>query len=381
MKIEIDKQKLRKDIGISILLYILPIALMLSVFSISGNHPWANAASDAAVSTVKKDTSGIFGWITLVFQNMRSWGLTVLVLALGLLELILGLYDDDKWTKNERTLDIVCFVLPKLVVGPVTAYFSLQLLPRILPDLANVFAWVPFWWGFVIIAVADDLTQYWYHRLHHQVPFMWKFHRTHHSAPYMGMSMASRQNIVYTFFFSQTYLTATLVYLGLGFPALFVRVIKSVITTFAHSSVAWDKPLYRIKWLHPVAWVLERLISTPATHHAHHANTTNDGVGHYKGNFGNMFFLWDVIFKTGVISRKFPSGYGMKSYKQEEWQAQIFWPFIKSKVEGSALADERIKHPEPEYKVAVNSLVKEERALETPVYMPIHEYEDLPANY
>jgi sterol desaturase/sphingolipid hydroxylase (fatty acid hydroxylase superfamily) len=40
---------------------------------------------------------------------------------------------------------------------------------------------------------------------------------------------------------------------------------------------------------------MERLISTPATHHAHHADTDDDGVGHYKGNFGNMFFIWDII--------------------------------------------------------------------------------------
>lgn len=369
MKIEINTKKLKKDIALSVVLYTLPILLMFSVFAISGKQPWNQPLPDHTVFT--KDHTGLLGWITAVFQNLRSWGLTVFVLALGVLELILGLYDDEKWTRNEKTLDIVCFILPKIVIAPVTAYFSLQLLPYLLPNEANVFAWVPFWWGFVIIAVADDLTQYWYHRLHHQVPFLWHFHRTHHSAPYMGMSMASRQNIIYTFFFSQTYLTATLTYLGLGFPALFVRVIKSIITTLAHSSVAWDKPLYRIKWLHPVAWVLERFISTPATHHAHHAATINDGVGNYKGNFGNMFFIWDMIFKTGLISRRFPSTYGMKTYKQEEWQAQIFWPFVKSKVEGSALAKEKKperQRPEP----------KPAPVLESPVYVPINEYEDIP---
>jgi len=372
MKIELDKKKLKKDVAISLVLYILPIALMFTVFAINGQQPWNNSLT--TIATNAKNDPGLLGWITAVFQHMRSWGLTVLVLALGVLELTLGLYDDDKWTKNEKTLDLVCFILPKIVIAPITAYFSLKLLPYILPASANAFAWIPFWWGFVIIAVADDLTQYWYHRLHHQVPFLWRFHRTHHSAPYMGMSMASRQNIVYTFFFSQTYLTATLVYLGLGFPALFVRVIKSLITTFAHSSIAWDKPLYRIKWLHPVAWVLERFISTPSTHHAHHAATTNDGVGHYKGNFGNMFFLWDVIFKTGKISRKFPAAYGMKSYQREEWQAQIFWPFIKSKIVGSALAHEHLQQLKPASKEEV---VKAEPVFETPIYIGENEYEDV----
>ncbi len=62
----------------------------------------------------------------------------------------------------------------------------------------------------LIIAIADDLTQYWYHRLHHQLPWLWRFHRIHHSAPYMGMAMASRQNLLYPVFFSQLYLTAAL---------------------------------------------------------------------------------------------------------------------------------------------------------------------------
>src|SRR6185437_15770940 len=155
------------------------------------------------------------------------------------------------------------------------------------------------WWGCAIIAVADDLTQYWYHRLHHQVPFLWRFHRTHHSAPYMGMAMASRQNLLYTLFFSQTYLTAALTYFGLGAPAIAVQLVKSLITTAAHSSIPWDRPLYQHRFLHPLAWVVERLISTPATHHAHHADSDDDGIGHYKGNFGNMFFLWDVLFGTG----------------------------------------------------------------------------------
>jgi len=99
------------------------------------------------------------------------------------------------------------------------------------------------------------------------------------------------------------YLTTALVYIGLGYPALFVKGIKSLITTAAHSSIPWDKPFYEKKWLHPVAWVLERFISTPATHHAHHAASNDDGIGHYKGNFGNMFFIWDVIFGTGIITR------------------------------------------------------------------------------
>jgi len=315
-----------RDSVLSVLLYALPVALMLAWFYWSGERPW-----------LARFHPHVLGFLGPVFKNLSTWGLPVLMVIVGAVEWGLGLYKGG-WARNERVLDIVCFAIPKIVVRPAVVYFSLRLLPLLLPSSAGVFAWVPFWWGFFIIAIADDLTQYWYHRLHHQVPFLWRFHRTHHSAPYMGMAMASRQNVIYTIFFSQIYLTAALTYLGLGESALLVTAIKSLITTAAHSSIAWDKPLYRRRWLHPLAWVLERTISTPATHHAHHADSDDDGVGHYKGNFGNMFFLWDVIFGTGLITRQYPSAYGIKHYRQEEWYAQFLWPLVKSRKEGSELA-------------------------------------------
>jgi sterol desaturase/sphingolipid hydroxylase (fatty acid hydroxylase superfamily) len=132
--------------------------------------------------------------------------------------------------------------------------------------------------------------------------------------------------------------TSTLVYLGLGPAALVVQAVKSMITTLAHSSIPWDRPFYEHRLLHPVVWVLERVISTPATHHAHHAVTADDGVGYYKGNFGNMFFLWDVMFGTAHISRKYPAAYGISHYQRDPWYAQFLWPVFKSKVKGSELA-------------------------------------------
>ncbi len=329
-------KRIFKNALLSLLIYFLPIILMFLTFYLLGQKPW-ETATPKNIQAIASETGTFLGFLTAVFQNLSKWGLAVIVLVLGLLELSFGLYE-KKWTRNESILDIVCFVLPKIIIAPLVAFFGLKFLPAVFPALAGIFSWVPFWWGFAIIAVADDLTQYWYHRIHHEVPFLWRFHRTHHSAPYMGMAMASRQNIIYTIFFSQTYVTTTLVFLGLGFPALFVRVIKSLIVTFAHSSIKWDKFFYDHKILHPIAWVLEHLISTPATHHAHHANTTDDGVGHYKGNFGNMFFIWDLIFRTGIITRQYPEGYGLKYYQQEEWYAQLLWPIFKSKKEGSELS-------------------------------------------
>jgi sterol desaturase/sphingolipid hydroxylase (fatty acid hydroxylase superfamily) len=327
MKMEASvREKLIRDGSLSLLIYALPVVLMFLSFSISGKRPWEQFAQ-APVSPHMQQ----------LIHRLDDYGLAVFILILGALEFSFGLYE-KRWTRNERWTDIVCFAVPYFTVGPFFAYFGLKVVPFLLPGMKNRFAWVPFFWGFLIICIADDLTQYWYHRLHHQVPWLWRFHRTHHSASYMGMAMTNRQNLIYTIFFSQIYLTTTLVYLGLGPAAVVALFIKSLITTLAHSSIPWDKPLYKYKALHPVAWVLERLISTPATHHAHHADTTDDGVGYYKGNFGNMFFLWDVTFCTGLITRQYPKSYGITHYEGDPWYTQFLWPILKSKVEGSELA-------------------------------------------
>jgi hypothetical protein len=205
-------------------------------------------------------------------------------------------------------------------------------------DAKDIFGWVPFWWAFLIIAVADDLTQYWYHRLHHQVPWLWRFHRTHHSAPYMGMAMAGRQNIIYTIFFSQTYLTVALTYLGLGYAALFVKVIKSLITTGAHSSIPWDKPLYEIKWLKP-----DRLGTGKIDFHACHAPCTPRRYGRRRNRelqrqLWQYVFLWDMIFGTGIITRKYPYFVRHQALPGRRMVCPVSVAYFKSKKEGSELS-------------------------------------------
>lgn len=324
MQIDVAVRKsIVKGVSASLLIYALPVALMFVSFSLSHTKPWENPLSSTQI-----------WWL----HRWNDYGVSGFILVLGIIEFLVGLYDRERWDGNEKLTDIVCFAFPLIVLRPFVTYFGLRVLPFLLPGLKNTFSWVPFWWGFLIIAVGDDLTQYWYHRLHHQIPWLWRFHRTHHSAPYMGMSMASRQNAFYTIFFSQIYLTAALVYLGLGPSALLATTLKSLITLLAHSSIPWDRPLYKYRALHPMAWILERLISTPATHHAHHAASTDDGIGYYKGNFGNMFFLWDVIFGTAHISRQYPNGYGISHYERDPWYAQFLWPVFKSNVAGSELA-------------------------------------------
>jgi hypothetical protein len=95
--------------------------------------------------------------------------------------------------------------------------------------------------------------------------------------------------MVYLLLFPSRIVSTVLIFLGFGQAFLIGYFFKAIIGISAHSSIRWDKPLYTIKWLHPVMWLVERTISTPTTHHAHHAATDADGIGVINGNYGNMF--------------------------------------------------------------------------------------------
>jgi sterol desaturase/sphingolipid hydroxylase (fatty acid hydroxylase superfamily) len=97
----------------------------------------------------------------------------------------------------------------------------------------------------------------------------------------------------------------------------------------AHSSVPWDAKLYRVRALRPLMWLLERTISTPSTHSAHHGLAAADGVTHYKGNYGNLMFLWDVLFGTAKITRRRPQRFGIENLAPVSWQHELFWPLVR----------------------------------------------------
>jgi sterol desaturase/sphingolipid hydroxylase (fatty acid hydroxylase superfamily) len=130
--------------------------------------------------------------------------------------------------------------------------------------------------------------------------------------------------------------SGALIYLGLGWVYAFYIVVKMAVIFGAHSDVRWDEPLYRIKWLSPLMWVVERLISTPATHSAHHGKYADDGVTHYKGNYGNLLFFWDVLFGTARITRRYPENIGVENLDPMTAGEQLFWPLIRSRTTSRA---------------------------------------------
>jgi len=266
--------------------------------------------------------------------------IVALILGFGAMEAITRRYQASVTaTGNDTKLEVAMFLALIAVAQPVALLTTNLVLASLAPQLRGAWAECPAWAMVGALLVADDMTQYWWHRASH-TPLLWPLHRAHHSARYMSVRVTYRNNFFYYLLMPGLWIAGVLVYLGFGKVYGFYLVFKIAVILGAHSAWRWDEPLYRIKALRPLMWILERTISTPATHWAHHALTNADGVGHYKGNFGNLLFFWDVLFRSAHITRRYPPAVGLRDdalFGDEDWTVQLFYPFARSKREHSAL--------------------------------------------
>ena len=262
------------------------------------------------------------------------------ILGFALMEWVSRRYRDSVHaTANDTKLEALMFVSLIAISQPVALLGADALCAWLMPARRGAWAHLP-WWAMVgVLLVADDMTQYWWHRLSH-TPLLWPLHRAHHSAAYMSIRITYRNNFFYYLTMPGLWLSGVLIYLGLAPVYTVYIVVKIAVILGAHSAWRWDEPLYRVKALRPLMWLLERTISTPATHWAHHALTNRDGVGHYKGNFGNLLFFWDVLFGSAHITRRYPAAVGLQDdqlFGEEHWVDQMFYPLSHSQREHSAL--------------------------------------------
>lgn len=268
----------------------------------------------------------------------------VVMLVLGILEALGGLYLNDRRTKNDFTIELVSLVTLPTLIQPAIFFFVLWAMRATVPQFEDHFIESGFWWHILAFLIFDDLTQYLWHRLSHVNRTMWKLHRPHHVVEEMGVLVTYRNAALYYALMPGIWFSAALVYLGMGYAYLFYLPFKLTIILLAHSETKWDRFLYRYKILSPLAWVIERTISTPSTHFAHHGLTAEDGVSNPNGNYGNLLFLWDVLLGTAKITRKYPERFGAWNQVKESWYVQLFFPIIRSSDERSELHSIRTKN-------------------------------------
>lgn len=266
---------------------------------------------------------------------------TVFILVVYLGYALIELWRSNLLSKTEQTRDdgIVELVSTFALLGltqPTVLFLSASLAGLIAPQWAGALSGINIFAAILLFLVLDDMTQYWWHRASHSFAWLYNLHRAHHNARYMSIRLVYRNNLFYYAMMPGIWLSGVLIYLGLGWVYAGYIVVKLLVITGAHSDVAWDKPLYKIAWLSPIMWVVERTISTPATHHAHHGRHADDPAVNYKGNFGNLLFFWDVLFGTAKITRSYPTSYGVENLPKATLGQQLAWPLFREGCERDA---------------------------------------------
>lgn len=273
-------------------------------------------------------------------QQLQTILVLCVITGFLVMELATRRYQDTVTaTTDDTRLELFMFLSLVAICHPLALLGTDAMGDWLAPSYRDALVDLP-WWGMVaILLVGDDLTQYLWHRASHSA-LLWPLHRAHHTARYMSIRVTYRNNFFYYLMMPGLWVAGALTYLGFGPVYAAYGVVKLMVIMGAHCAWRWDEPLYRIRALRPLMWLVERTISTPATHWAHHALTNADGIGHYKGNFGNLLFVWDLLFGTAHITRRYPARVGLQDdllHGQERWYHQIFYPLLQSNRANSVL--------------------------------------------
>jgi sterol desaturase/sphingolipid hydroxylase (fatty acid hydroxylase superfamily) len=198
----------------------------------------------------------------------------------------------------------------------------------LLGDRKGMLAGVHFWLAFPVYVLLEEYIHYWIHRWSHQVPWLWRLHKPHHVPEHVNMTVSFRENWLWFAIIPNPLLTAFMIWAGQPEVAFIAVAWKASSEWMVHTSCRWDLPLYGFWLTRPIMITIDKFITMPDTHHAHH------GVGRYGHgmcNFGSFLFLFDVLHGTAEFPRHKQDGFGVpKGVKVEGWYEQLWWPAAKS---------------------------------------------------
>ena len=258
-------------------------------------------------------------------------------LILTLLECSVGDFIQRKLGKSrDALLDTLSAILVPGLMIPSVLFASLMIASHVLPSEQDAWSqWHPALM-FGLLCLGDDLPQYWWHRLSH-TSWLFPLHRAHHSAPYLSVRVVYRNNLIYYALMPGLWISGFLIYLGFGEVYVYYASLKLLVIATAHSNVRWDQPLLRFRITRALLWIVERTFSTPMTHAAHHGLHAHDPATHYQGNFGNLLFVWDILFGTAKITRQLPTEYGVERLTPVPWWRELLIPSRSRLIEPTSL--------------------------------------------
>lgn len=166
-------------------------------------------------------------------------------------------------------------------------------------------AW-PYWTQLLFFFILRDFIQWWTHRLLHRTPWLWRYHKVHHSVKEMGFAAHLR------FHWMETIVYRTIEYIPLGLIGFSVKdffiihMFAVIIGHLNHSNLNLDYG--------PLRYIL----NNPRMHLWHHVKAIPKGHK-YGINYGLSLSIWDYIFGTAHVPKRFDPYIELGFPKDEEF--------------------------------------------------------------
>ena len=165
-------------------------------------------------------------------------------------------------------------------------------------------------YSIILAIVLIDLWQYIWHRLNHQLAFLWKFHQVHHADKDMDASSGLRFHPIEILYSNITRI-AIIPLLGLQLDhILFYELLLLPIILFHHSNIRFNEKADKI---------LRILTVTPHIHRLHHSDIQSET----DSNYASVFSIWDRLFNSYTmrpIEQAFSLGLG-NQYSKRQWNS------------------------------------------------------------
>jgi sterol desaturase/sphingolipid hydroxylase (fatty acid hydroxylase superfamily) len=177
---------------------------------------------------------------------------------------------------------------------------------------------LPFWVKLIAGVALFDMTSYWFHRMAHKIPLLWRLHRVHHSDTSMDSSTFFRSHPIEILVFGNAAILAVAIF---GMDMLTFGLYIFIFTPFAfleHTNLTFPK------WLDKTAGLI---FVTPNFHKVHHEQDQY----YTDSNFSDIFIIWDRLFGTVKYKPVTEMKYGLAEFEEKKKQSFLYLmksPFI-----------------------------------------------------
>jgi len=149
--------------------------------------------------------------------------------------------------------------------------------------------------SWIIALFITDFIAYWFHRLSHEVNFLWAAHIVHHQSEELNITTVFRVSflaVIYRAFFF-----VWMAFAGFDvFTIVSTSVFLGFYQLFTHSRVIGKLGF------------IEKFMTTPSHHRVHHGRNEK----YMDQNYSHIFIFWDKLFGTFVEEEEEPD-YGITS--------------------------------------------------------------------